>query len=262
MAIRQRPTAGATRTQAVKPREAVNWKIRIRNISTVLVLLTLIFGTVYMNNTDTLPILHVTVEGELVNTEKQALIEAVTPFVTGSFLDVNVAGIRQAGEALPWVAQIQVRRVWPDTLHLMVSEHKAIARWNENGLVNTRGQVFYPDGNGKMPEGLIQLFGPEGNSELMARQLVTIQQSLDTLGLRVKSLTMDERRSWQVQFTDDMQLQLGRAASEQRLARFIRVFEGPLASYRDQIEIVDMRYTNGLAVVWKNGKQPDFNGIV
>jgi cell division protein FtsQ len=73
---------------------------------------------------------------------------------------------------------------------------------------------------------------------------------------------MDERRSWQVKFTDDMQLQLGRAESEQRLARFIRVFEGPLASYRDQIQIVDMRYTNGLAVVWKTGKQPDFNGIV
>src|SRR5690606_36172382 len=176
----------------------------------------------------------------------------VTPYVTGSFLDVNVAGIRQAGEALPWVAQIQVRRVWPDTLHLMVSEHQAIARWNENGLVNTRGQVFYPD-SGKMPEGLIQLFGPEGNSELMARQLVTIQQSVDKLGLRVKSLTMDERRSWLVKFTDDMQLQLGRAASEQRLARFIRVFEGPLASYRELIDIVDMRYTNGLAVVLKNG---------
>ena len=261
MAIRKRPTAGATRTRVVKPRERVSWKIKMRNISTVLVLLTLIVSTVYLNNTDTLPILHVTVEGELINTEKQALIEAVTPYVTGSFLDVNVAGIRQAGEALPWVAQLQVRRVWPDTLHLMVSEHQAIARWNENGLVNTRGQVFYPD-SGKMPEGLIQLFGPEGNSELMARQLVTIQQSVDKLGLRVKSLTMDERRSWQVKFTDDMQLQLGRAASEQRLARFIRVFEGPLASYRELIEIVDMRYTNGLAVVWKNGKQPDFNGIV
>jgi cell division protein FtsQ len=256
MAIRQRPTAGATRTRAVKPREQVNW-----SVSTVLVLLMLILGTVYLNNTDTLPIKHVTVEGELINTEKQALIEAVTPYVTGSFLDVNVVGIRQAGEALPWVAQIQVRRVWPDTLHLMVSEHQAIARWNENGLVNTRGQVFYPD-SGKMPEGLIQLFGPEGNSELMARQMVTIQQTVETLGLRVKSLTMDERRSWQVKFTDDMQLLLGRAASEQRLARFIRVFQGSLAIYREQIETVDMRYTNGLAVVWKDGKQPVFNGIV
>lgn len=261
MAIRQRPKAGATRTRVVKPREQMNWQNNLRNVSTVLVLLILIVGVVYLNNTDTLPIQHVTVEGELINTDKQDLIEAVTPYVTGSFLDVNVAGIRAAGEALPWVSQIQVRRVWPDTLHLMVSEHQAIALWNKDGLVNTRGQVFYPE-SGKMPAGLIQLYGPEGSSELMSRQLVTIQQSVDSLGLRVKSLTMDERRSWQVKFTDDMQLQLGRAESEQRLARFIRVFEGPLASYREQIQIVDMRYTNGLAVVWKTGKQPDFNGIV
>lgn len=261
MAIRRRPTAGATRTRAVKPREQIDWRVKLRNISTALILVAIIAAGVYLNNSDTLPILHVTVEGELINTEKQALIEAVTPYVTGSFLDVNVAGIREAGEALPWVAQIQVRRVWPDTLHLMVKEHQAIARWNANGLVNTRGEVFYPDKQ-KMPEGLIHLFGPDGNSELMARQLVTIQQSVNSLGLRVKSLTMDERRSWQVTFTDEMQLQLGRAASEQRLARFVRVFEGPLASYRELIEIVDMRYTNGLAVVWKNGKQPDFNGIV
>lgn len=261
MAIRPRPIAGDTRTRVVKPREQINWQTRLRNIGIGLALLAVVIGVVYLSNTDTLPILHVTVEGELINTEKRILIEAVTPYVTGSFLNVNVAGIRQAGEALPWVSQIQVRRIWPDTLHLMVSEHTAIAHWNEAGLVNRRGQVFYPNG-GVMPRGLIQLFGPEGSSELMARQLVTIQQSVDVLGLRVESLTMDERRAWQIKFTDDTKLQLGRAASEQRLARFIRVFEGPLASYRDQIKIVDMRYTNGLVVVWKNGKQPDFNGIV
>lgn len=261
MAVKRRPAAGASRIRTVKPREQVNWPVLLRNLGTLLVLLILVMGTLHLRKADTLPILHVTVEGELVNTEKQALIEAVTPYVTGSFLDVDVTGIRQAGEALPWVSQIQVRRVWPDTLHLMVSEHQAIARWNEDGLVNTRGEVFYPESI-NMSAGLIRLFGPEGSSKLMAKQLVTIQQTVGKLDLRVKSLTMDERRSWRVEFTDEMQLQLGRADSKRRLERFIRVFEGPLALYREQIKVVDMRYTNGLAVVWKSGLQPDFNGIV
>lgn len=252
---------GASRHAVQKPREIVSWQRRSKQITTLLIIVVLMAAAFYLHQEDTLPVLHVTVEGELKHTDREVLIEVVSPYVTGSFIDVDVANLRQVGEALPWIHQIQVRRVWPDTLHLVVEEHRAMARWNETDLVNTRGDVFSPSAE-SVPEGLVRLYGPEGNSELMARKLVTIQREVSALGLRVSSLTMDERRSWQVAFTDDLQLRLGRADSEARLKRFIRVFTGPLAIYRKAILVVDMRYTNGLAVQWKSGEQPDFNGTV
>jgi cell division protein FtsQ len=228
---------------------------------TLLTLLVLVAGGLYLHQEDTLPVLHVTVEGELKHTDRQQLQQIVKPYVTGSFIDVDVAGLRVAAQAMPWIEQIQVRRVWPDTLHLIVTEHQAIARWNGDSLVNTRGQVFSP-ATATFPEGLVHLHGPDGSSEMMARRLVAMQRDLNALELRIRDLRMDERRSWGMTFSNELELQLGRADSEARLQRFIRVLGGQLAVYREQIATIDMRYTNGLAVQWKDGQQPDFNGTV
>lgn len=251
---------GATIKQpkAVTPRD---WKLPIKQALTVLVLVVVVGAGAYLHEANTLPIKHVTVEGEMRFADRDRLVEAVSPFVRGSFLNVDVASIRQAGEELPWVKQIQVRRVWPDTLHLVVEEHKAVARWNEHSLVNALGGVFTPKAE-TIPEGLVQMNGPEGTSELMARRLVDIQHQVKTLGLRVTSISMDRRRAWQVDFKDGLQLKLGRAEGDIRLQRFIDLYRGGLNSFREQIEAIDMRYTNGLAVVWKDGQQPDFNGTV
>ncbi|HEC74578.1 MAG TPA: cell division protein FtsQ/DivIB [Methylophaga aminisulfidivorans] len=255
--------SGATfKPKAVKAQKrAINWALIAKQCSVLVLVLTILAGGMYLHEADTLPVKHVTVEGALQHTNKDALISAVTPFVSGSFLDVDVANVQQAGKTLPWVEQVQVRRIWPDTLHLIVKEHQAIARWNDDGLVNNRGEVFKPNKH-TFPDGLIQLNGPEGTSDMMARRLVSIQQKVDAIGVKVIKLSMDKRRSWQVDFNDGLHLKLGRADSDKRVNRFVDVFQSGLASYKDVISEVDMRYTNGLAVVWKDGQQPDFNGTV
>ncbi|WP_430009001.1 cell division protein FtsQ/DivIB [Methylophaga lonarensis] len=253
-----RRPVGASRNQ---PREKGRELHYLRDAAAVFVLLAFVVLIVYLQREETLPILHVTVEGEMRQTDRNDLIQAVMPFVSGSFLNVNVAGIRAAGEALPWVYQVRVRRVWPDTLHLIVEEQRAIALWNDDGLVNIRGEVFFPNPD-TFPQGLVQLHGPEGTNVMVARRLVEIQQQVSMLGLRISALSVDARRSWEVTFTDDMKLLLGRANGQARLERFVKVFANELGRYQADIEVVDMRYTNGLAVVWRSGQQPDFNGTV
>lgn len=249
---------GASRNQPPKQERDMSY---LRDAIAVIALVTLIAFAVYLQREATLPILHVTVEGDMRQTDREDLVHAVMPSVSGSFLNVNVAAIRAAGEALPWVYQLRVRRVWPDTLHLIVEEQRAIALWNDNGLVNTRGEVFFPDPD-TFPQGLVRLHGPEGTNVMMVRRLVEIQQQVSMLGLRISDLSVDARRSWEVTFTDDMKLLLGRADGDARLERFVTVFAEELGRYQAEIKVVDMRYTNGLAVVWRNGQQPDFNGKV
>jgi cell division protein FtsQ len=62
--------------------------------------------------------------------------------------------------------------------------------------------------------------------------------------------------------TNGIQIVLGRAESEQRFNRFIRVYKDGLKHYQSQIAEMDMRYPNGLSVIWKPGQKPDFNGTV
>ena len=33
--------------------------------------------------------------------------------------------------ALPWVERVVVRKQWPDTLEILITEHRALARWVE-----------------------------------------------------------------------------------------------------------------------------------
>jgi hypothetical protein len=40
------------------------------------------------------------------------------------------------------VRKVSVRRKFPWSLEVQLEEHKALARWNGNGLVNTYGEVF------------------------------------------------------------------------------------------------------------------------
>lgn len=238
-----------------------DWKRLLMQMWVLTILVLIIGGIGYLREANILPIKHVTVKGEIRHVDRDQLVKAVTPFVRGSFLNVDVASIRTAGEGLPWVRQIQVRRIWPDTLHLVVEEHKAVARWNQDGLVHTLGGVFHP-ATETIPKGLVQMYGPEGTSQLMMRRLVEIQQQVKTLGLQVKTISMDKRRAWQLEFKDGLHLKLGRADGDTRLQRFIDVYRSGLNSFREQIKEIDLRYTNGLAVVWKDGQQPDFNGTV
>lgn len=253
----QRRGASIQQAASAKP-ETRRW---YQSLLPLLVMGSLLASVIYLYQVDTLPVKHVTVEGELRHLQKQDLIEAVSPYVTGSFFSIDVAKVQAAGQALPWVSLLQVRRTWPDGLHLIVHEHTAVATWNEQALLNTKGQVFEPK-KASFPQGLVEMHGPEGQNQMMAQQLVKIQRQVDPLALTVTELTMDARRAWKVRFDNGLTLKLGREHNEARLTRFIDVYQGALSAYRAQIAAIDMRYTNGLAVVWLDGQAPQFDGTV
>jgi len=259
--VKARRTRGATRKPVRKQRQPIAWQQWLRHMVMVSILVSIAVAAVWLQQEDTLPILHVSVDGQFEHADKNELVKVVTPYVTGSFINVDVAKLRDAGEALPWVKLIQVKRSWPDSLHLVVEEQEAIAQWSNHALVNIDGKLFFPVKK-SFPKGLVKLTGPEGTSQVMTSQYKGIVKRFDELGLRVNKLAMDKRRSWFVQFDTGMQLKLGRANNEQRIERFINIYKAGLRHYQKQIQTVDMRYTNGLSVVWKSGIQPDFNGTV
>jgi len=252
---------GATRKPVRRERQAVAWQQVFRHVVVVVALVMVITSSVYLQQDDTLPIVHVTVEGEFIHVDKAVLVAAVSPYVRGSFMSIDVAGIRAAGEALPWVKQIQVRRVWPDSLHLIVEEQVAVAQWGDKALINIKGETFYSP-KAAFPKGLAVLQGPQNSHAVVTKRYQQMSKVLDDNNLTIKNLSMDERRAWSITLSNGMKVVLGRADSEQRFKRFVRVFQSGLNQFESQIAEMDMRYTNGLSVIWKQGQKPDFNGTV
>jgi cell division protein FtsQ len=252
---------GATRKPVRKAKKVIAWHYIARQGVLALVLVAIIAAVWIVRQSNVLPILHVTVEGEFNHVDKVVLVDAVKPYTRGSFLSINVAKISEAGEALPWIRQVQVRRVWPDSLHLVVQEQVPVARWKNKTLVNKEGGTF-TSSNKKVLAALATLDGPDASQAMMTKRYLAMNKLLQQHNLKIKTLVMDNRRAWSMALTNGIHIVLGRAESEQRFNRFLRVYQDGLQHYQSQIAEMDMRYPNGLSVIWKPGQKPDFNGTV
>ena len=116
------------------------------------------------------PIQRVIVSGRLQRVSALDVEQVVRANLHGAGLvSVNLAQIGAGLRALPWVESAAVQRSWPRSLAIEITEQTAVARWNEAGLVNARGQLFVSEARFVPPE-LPQLSGPTGSeSEVTAR---------------------------------------------------------------------------------------------
>jgi cell division protein FtsQ len=172
--------------------------------------------------------------------------------LSGGFLSVDIDKVQRALEALPWVDRARVQRVWPAGVRVSVSEQVAAARWGESGLLNTRGELFVNDVR-QMPAELPLLDGPLGTEQQVARLYLEFQTRLLPLGMRIGGVTLDPRGAWRVQLTNGVELRLGREQPEQRMERFLRAAAPIVSARAGELAYVDLRYSNGFALGWRNG---------
>ena len=202
-----------------------------------------------MAEPQTLPVRTLRVHGETGHLDRDALRRVVMPYAEAGFVALDVAGIQQAVEGLPWVYQAAVRRVWPDALDISIEEQQPLARWADGGLVNRHGERFVPPGD--RAETSLPLFGgPDGTADTLTKRYREMRRVLAPLGLKIVELGLDQRRSWHLRLSNGLTLLLGRDEYYRRLLRFVRVYSGVLADKAGRIKQVDLRYTNGFAVRW------------
>jgi len=209
-----------------------------------------VWGLDRLTDPQLLPLRVVHIEGELRHLRRQSLERAVAAYASGSFFSVDLEAVRRAASGLAWVEQVQVRRVWPDGLHMRVVEQRPLARWGRDSLVNLRGQVFTPE-DGSLPLALPGLSGPDGSAPRVSAAFRSMRTSLEPLGLQVRSVHLNDRGDWQVELADSVVLRLGTRDLAVRLGRFVRLYSRLLAGAQSQPEEVDLRYTNGFTVRWK-----------
>jgi cell division protein FtsQ len=165
-------------------------------------------------------------------------------------VSVNLEGVRDALASIPWVDKVTVQRAWPHGLRVAVSEQVAAARWRENGLLNTRGELFASDAR-HVPQELAQLDGPDGTESQVAQRYLASQGRLAEAGLRLTALRLDARGAWEFDLANGVTVRLGRRQVDERFERFVSTAAKLVTQRADDISYVDMRYTNGFAIGWR-----------
>lgn len=200
------------------------------------------------------PLKEVVFVQDLKEVQRGEVERALAGLVRGNFFSVNLEGLRQSLERLPWVRKAEVRRRWPSRLEVSVEEQQAAARWGDGAaqLVNGYGEVF----NASLPQNRLDalplLTGPSGTAPEVLRRFDELAKVLQPTGHQPRQLLLSPRLAWQVRLDDGMVLELGReqpkAPIALRLERFVDIYPTVLAARSPRPAAVDLRYPNGFAL--------------
>jgi len=188
------------------------------------------------------------IRGPLTRANPAHLEAVVREELKGTFFTLRLAEARESLVRVPWVRAVGLRRAWPKTLEIIVTEHEPLARWNEGSLVNVQGETFTADYNGELP----QFSGPEGSAFDVTAHFRDFGQTLKPIGLSLAEIRLSERAAWEIK-TDGpnpLMLELGRVDPGARLARFVEYYPGTVAKLQragTRVERIDLRYRNGFA---------------
>jgi cell division protein FtsQ len=189
------------------------------------------------------------IPGPLTHVQPQAVRAAVLPVLGKGFFSTNMSLVQAAVQAVPWVASAAVRRGWPHTLYIDITEEVPIARWNDTGLMDAQGHVFVHSSDAVWQK-LPALAGPDGGQQDVLTEYTAFTSFLATHGLAIRQLTVDARGDSTLELDDGIKVRLGRADVEPRLERFVTVALPTLGEKLASVAYVDMRYPNGFAVGW------------
>lgn len=201
----------------------------------------------WLTDPATLPIKTVKIDGEIRYLQKHELENSIAALVSGGFFSIDLSAIRRTAQQLAWVDDVSIRRHWPDTLVMHISEKTALARWGDSQLVTASGEIFLPPGD--MPDGLPLLDGPDEQATEVVARFTREAQRFAGLGLELVSLAMNQRGAWTLEFGNGLTIAVGRDAFEVRLARLSRHFNR-LVEMKGMPKRVDLRYRHGISVQW------------
>jgi cell division protein FtsQ len=201
------------------------------------------------------PIARISVEGDLRYISQQAVQQRIAPFISASFFSVDLLAMRKELEQMPWIANAEVRRVWPDQVLVRLEEQLPIARWGDEALLNNQGDAFAPKELDHY-QNLPQLYGPKRAQQQVMQQYQVFSQMLRPMGFSIARLELRERGSWFLTTNQGIELLLGRDHLVEKIRRFSAIYDKALKEQQTNIARIDLRYANGLAVAWREPVAP------
>ena len=195
------------------------------------------------------PISSVKIVGEFKEVSQVGLERKIADSLANGFFGTDVAALRDLAMDMPWIREVSVRRVWPGALHIAVSERQAVARWNDESLIEEDATLFAPpDAAGRVD--LPWLRGPSGEHGFVLSSFGRFADTIEQLDRQLVGLELDERGAWRLALTNDVSVLLGRGQGQAELERLSQAFVQVAAAGARQVSQIDLRYEHGFAIRW------------
>jgi len=164
-----------------------------------------------------------------------------------SLLFLDVADARAKLEAIPWIAEATVRKLYPDRLQITVTEREPFALWQQQGKV----KVIAADGtvlSEKVEPRLSSLSFVVGNgAAARARDFLAVLDKYPSIRDSVRASIYVAERRWNLKLKNGVDVRLPETNLEGALATLARLDREKNLLSRD-ITAVDLRLADRLTV--------------
>ncbi len=201
------------------------------------------------------PVRYLQVEADYNHVSAEQIRAAASTHLGAGFFALNLEEVRSAVAALPWVAGVEVRKRWPDTVVLHVRERQPFARWRAARLIGRDGTLFSVSG-GDALQGLPQLDGPDDALARVVGFYTRTAHVFSGSGMLLTGVRLSERGSWTLTLANGAQILLGHKSANARLQQFLAVFPQLSAAHPNGFQHADLRYSNGFAILWSANPPP------
>ncbi|MCH2483870.1 MAG: FtsQ-type POTRA domain-containing protein [Gammaproteobacteria bacterium] len=200
------------------------------------------------------------IHGNSARVDAQTVERTAWLALIGNYFTADLEEIENALVHLPGVYQAAVRRHWPDTLEISITEAGAIALWyaTDGSALESRDYVNLPPDSNITLQPVLR--SPTADRHTVIDAFLDLVSSLALLDLEVKKLSIDEAGDWVVvlqsaslQIPVELEIVVGRGNPVRKVDQFVAVFDSVLQDRLPDIERVDMRYDSGFAVQWRAG---------
>jgi cell division protein FtsQ len=243
----------ARRRKQTKAKKFTLPTIPVARIVTPLAAVAIVLATYHVSgNMLDRPIESIAISGPFQRVTALQIEEAISTELDAGFIGADVGRMQEQVQALPWIDKATVARRWPNRIAVIVSEQVPAAIWDEHGLLNVRGELFVTEAR-HIPAELPRLSGPRDRADDVARRYLAVREQLIPLGLDLRQVHLDARGAWQMTLANGVEVRFGRRDVDDRTGLFLTVVANIITGHAAEIDYVDMRYSNGFTIGWKDG---------
>ncbi len=228
-------------------------QFRYTSMLTVLIVCALLLSMrliyLFLANAERFPVTTVKISANYQHITRKQLEEVLSKYLGDSFFTLPAAQLYYDLSALDWTSQVNIERIWPDTVKITLVEKIPVAIWNDS-LMTADGQLFNISKNQNDPS-LPRLSGPVNQQKDVLQIYQKLSKLLSEYGLHAIALQLRENQAWELSLANGIQLRLGKRDLENRLLRFCKAYPAIFADKPEQLSSVDLRYARGMAVQWK-----------
>ncbi|MFA9421053.1 MAG: cell division protein FtsQ/DivIB [Gammaproteobacteria bacterium] len=233
--------------KATPKRPGLEWR---SSYGWLLMLLPLLGGAGYLSYQETLlPIKTIQLAGSFQNIDEDKVASSLQQFIGEGFFSLDINRVQKTLGDKPWVEAVSIRRIWPDRLRIIIVENKPVARWDSDHLISDKAVVFRAQTKdfAQLPE----VYSASDSASQILRLYYELETRFGTMNEAVAVLRKDSRGALDIELENGLKVKLGRDDIERKIARFVAIYPQHIYPRRDQIQQLDLRYSNGFAVAWK-----------